>query len=299
MTALARLWFPLALIVLLLLALPGLVLFALHLLGLAAPVNQWLQDRFSLSYHIPVPSWAGAVLLLVPLLLILLYFLKLKRRPLHVPSTFLWRKSIEDLHVNTLFQRLRENVLLLLQLLTVLVLVYALMGFQVHGRSVEGKHYILMIDNSASMNATDVAPNRLHQAKQEALQEIDSHTDNDSGMVIVFNSSAEIRQSYTQDRSLLRSAVENIQPTHRPTVPGGGPEPGRQPGQSYGLHRERRVASGGRGPQQGLDLRSPRRPGHRGFPLLRRPFSRRAEFQPRQSHGPLPPPGSTGSGRRR
>ena len=217
MTALARLWFPLALIVLLLLALPGLVLFALHLLGLAAPVNQWLQDRFSLSYHIPVPSWAGAVLLLVPLLLILLYFLKLKRRPLHVPSTFLWRKSIEDLHVNTLFQWLRENVLLLLQLLTVLVLVYALMGFQVHGRSVEGKHYILMIDNSASMNATDVAPNRLHQAKQEALQEIDSHTDNDSGMVIVFNSSAEIRQSYTQDRSLLRSAVENIQPTHRPT----------------------------------------------------------------------------------
>ena len=41
-------------------------------------------------------------LLLVPLLLILLYFLKLKRKPLQVPSTFLWRRVIEDLHVNSL-----------------------------------------------------------------------------------------------------------------------------------------------------------------------------------------------------
>ena len=151
------------------------------------------------------------------LLILLLYFLKLKRKPLHVPSTFLWKKSIEDLHVNSLFQWLRENVLLLLQILTVLVLLYALMSFQIHGNMVEGRHYIVMIDNSASMSATDVSPNRLEAAKKQALKEIDAHTDNDTGMVIVFNSSAEIVQSYTHDRSLLRSKVQAIQPTQRPT----------------------------------------------------------------------------------
>jgi hypothetical protein len=212
-----RVWFPAALIALLLLAIPGLVLFVLNLLGSEGRVNAWLQDTLRLSYHIPIPWWAGLIILLVPVFILLLYFLKLKRKPLQVPSTFLWKKSIEDLHVNSLFQWLRENVLLLLQILTVLVLLYALMSFQIHGNMVEGVHYIIMIDNSASMSASDVSPNRLEVAKKEALKEIDAHTDNDTGMVVVFNSSAKPLQSFTHDRSLLRGAVASIEPTQRTT----------------------------------------------------------------------------------
>ncbi|HZY84219.1 MAG TPA: BatA domain-containing protein, partial [Gemmataceae bacterium] len=104
-------WFPVALGALLLLALPGAVLLALALFGRQNAVNGWMQGHWGLSYHLPVPWWAGLLLLLVPPLLILLYFLRLKRKPLKVPSTFLWRKSIEDLHVNSLFQWLRDNVL--------------------------------------------------------------------------------------------------------------------------------------------------------------------------------------------
>ncbi|MBV9122448.1 MAG: VWA domain-containing protein, partial [Planctomycetes bacterium] len=214
---LARVWFPLALIILLLLALPGAVLVLLNLLGRQAPVNDWLEKNFQLTYHLPLP-WTGALLvLLVPLAILLLYFLKLKRKPLSVPSTFLWRKSIEDLHVNTLFQWLRENVLLLLQVLTALALIYGVLALHLHGRYGEGAHYILLIDNSASMAATEVVPNRLEQAKQEALKEIDAHTDHDFGMVITFNSSAETKQSYTSNRVLLRRAVADIRPTQRLT----------------------------------------------------------------------------------
>src|SRR5947209_4999106 len=97
-------WFPMALVALVLLAIPGLVLYILHLWGVDNAVNDFLQDRFSLTYHALLPWWAGLALLLVPLLIALLYFLKLKRKPLQVPSTFLWKKSIEDLHVNSLFQ---------------------------------------------------------------------------------------------------------------------------------------------------------------------------------------------------
>jgi hypothetical protein len=217
---LSRAWFPAALIVLVVLAVPGAILFALNLLGFEGPVNRWLQDNYRLSYHIPVPRWAGLLLLLLPVALVLLYFLKLKRKPLHVPSTFLWKKSIEDLHVNAFFQWLRDNLLLILQLLVLLALIYAIMAFQFHGSSTAGQHYILMIDNSASMSATtDVGPNRtrLDEAKDEALREIDAHGDDDFGMVLVFNSEATTRQSYTNDRSLLRRAVEAIEPTQRPT----------------------------------------------------------------------------------
>jgi hypothetical protein len=216
-SAISQMWFPAALIMLLLVAIPGLILFVLNLFGKETAVNAWLVGKWSLTYHIPIPWWAGLILVLIPLMLLVLYFLKLKRRPLHVPSTFLWKKSIEDLHVNSLFQWLRQNVLLLLQLLTVLVLLYSLMSFQLHGHSVEGKNYIIMIDNSASMSATDVEKNRLEQAKKEAIGEIDAHSDNDTGMVIVFNSSASILGSFTHDRSVLRHAVEGIEPTQRPT----------------------------------------------------------------------------------
>lgn len=213
---LARAWFPASLAVLLLLTVPVLVLVVMHLFGADGAVNAWLEDTFQLSYELPLPWVFGLVLLLIPLLIVLLYFLKLKRKPLQVPSTFLWRKSIEDLHVNSLFQWLRENVLLLLQLLAVLLLLYAVMGFRFHGSTTRGQHYILLLDNSASMAATDVRPSRLEWARQEALKVIDAATEDSVGMVIVFNAKATTLQSYTTNKAKLRDAVMSIQQTHRP-----------------------------------------------------------------------------------
>src|SRR5690349_13174623 len=210
---LTRYWFPLALIGLLVLAIPGVVLFVLHLTGHDSALNQWFEKDYQLSYHLSIPWWGALILLLLPLAILILYFLKLKRKPLSVPSTFLWRKSIEDLHVNALFQWLRQNVLLLVQLLAVLMLMYGLLAPRFHAAAGHGKHYILMLDNSASMSATDVAPTRLDRAKEEALKEIDAAGDDDNGMVIVFNSAAEIRQSYTSNRHLLRQVVRAIEPT--------------------------------------------------------------------------------------
>lgn len=214
---LRRFWFPAALLALLVLALPGALLFALSVAGVGNRVNDWLEDRLRLTYHLPLPSWASLLLLLVLPALIILYFLKLKRKPLSVPSTFLWRKSIEDLHVNSLLQWLRQNVLLLLQLLTVIALLYGVMAFRLHGKGGTGERYIIMIDNSASMAATDVSPSRLEWAKADALKEIDGYTDDDYGMVIAFNSGAEILQSFTSNRGLLRQAVRDIAQTQRTT----------------------------------------------------------------------------------
>lgn len=214
---LRRYWFPLALVGLVLLAIPGIVLFILNFTGYDGTVNAWLRDTFNLTYHLPIPLWGGIVLLLMPLAVVLLYFLKLKRKALQVPSTFLWRKSIEDLHVNSLLQWLRQNVLLLLQLLTLLFFFLAVLAFRFYGAGGDGKRYILLIDNSASMSATDIGMSRLEWAKQEALKEIDAAGDNDSGMVIEFSSNANPKQSFTSNKDVLRQAVRSIQQTQRTT----------------------------------------------------------------------------------
>ena len=60
-----------------------------------------------------------ATLLAIPPAIVLLYFLKLKRESLEVPSTYLWTRTVEDLHVNSIWQKLRRNLLLFLQLLSI------------------------------------------------------------------------------------------------------------------------------------------------------------------------------------
>ncbi len=96
--------------------------------------------------------WQWGVLAAIPPAIVLLYFLKLKRLPLEVPSTYLWHKSIEDLHVNSIWQRLRQSILLLLQILLIVVAMLALFRPAGRGAMLTGNRSIFLVDTSASMS---------------------------------------------------------------------------------------------------------------------------------------------------
>lgn len=164
----------------------------------------------ALEFSSPLGLARWLVLAGVPVAIIALYFLKLKRRPVHVPSTLLWRRSIEDLHVNSLFQRLRRNLLLLLQLLAVVLVMLALGGLRTKGTGGQGQRYVLMLDNSASMSATDVPPSRLQAAKQKAMKMVEAMESGDLAMVISFGETARVVSSYTSDKRLLAQRIESI-----------------------------------------------------------------------------------------
>jgi hypothetical protein len=153
-------------------------------------------------------------------LLVALYFLKLRRRQVAVPSTLLWRKAIHDLEVNAPFQRLRRNLLLLLQLMILAALLLAFARPTTLDVAPGGQQVVLLIDHSASMNATDVAPTRLEEAKRVALTLIDELSDRGSGgaMVVSFAQQPSMRQPTTTDRALLRQAVRNIEATDQSTL---------------------------------------------------------------------------------
>ncbi len=131
--------------------------------------------------------WQWAALAAVPPAIVALYFLKLKREPLEVPSTFLWRKSIEDLRVNSLWQRLRQSLLLLLQLLLVALVILALWQPTWKGSKLSGDRFIFLVDNSASMGSTDTGDGtRLDAAKRRVGELIDEMKTGDVGMIISF-----------------------------------------------------------------------------------------------------------------
>jgi hypothetical protein len=165
----------------------------------------------------PLNAGAWAALAAVPLGILLLYFLKLRRRAVQVPSTLLWKRSLEDLHVNSLFQRLRRNLLLFLQLLMVGLVMLALAGPRIRGIERQGQRLVLAIDESASMGATDVEPTRLEGAQREARKLIASMAGGDLAMIVAFSDTARVVANYTGDKDLLLRRLNAITATERPT----------------------------------------------------------------------------------
>ncbi len=157
----------------------------------------------------------GAFAAMLPTAILLLYFLKLKRQPLEVPSTYLWTRTIEDLHVNSIWQRLRQSLLLFLQLLLILLVMFALLRPGWSGRALIGDRFIFLIDASASMAAKDVKPNRLADALKKAGEMIDAMQSGDVGMVISFTNAARVEQTFTSSRTKLKAALADIEQTDR------------------------------------------------------------------------------------
>ncbi|MHC4975147.1 MAG: vWA domain-containing protein [Planctomycetota bacterium] len=178
-------------------------------------------------------------LIAIPILL-LLYFLKLKRIDRDISTTMLWRKAIEDFQANAPFQRLRRNILLLLQLLALTLILLALGQPEIDASQPTSNQHVIMIDRSASMSTIDIegSRTRLDAAKREALRFVDNLRDASTGlgglidatfgplagsnqaheiMVITFDSSAQVNQSFTTDKTLVRQAIESIQPSDAPS----------------------------------------------------------------------------------
>jgi hypothetical protein len=179
--------------------------------------------------------WQWALLAAVPPAIVALYFLKLRRTPIEVPSTYLWRKSIEDLHVNSLWQRLRQSLLLFLQVLLVLLAILALFGPGWRGTDLAGDRFIFLVDTSASMSAKDVPPTRLDSAKEQVRVMIDNMKPGDTAMIVSFSDRANIEQEFTRNKKELRRSLDQIKQTQRGTslkealrVASGLANPGRR-----------------------------------------------------------------------
>jgi hypothetical protein len=177
------------------------------------------------------PSIAAIAAAIAVPTLVILYFLKLRRRDMEISTTLLWKKAIQDMQANAPFQRLRRNILLLLQLLVLGAALLALAQPQSRMESSTGEKRILLIDRSASMQAQDEDDgkggkrSRLDAAKEQAKAFIETmreptlfdKSSADEAMVIVFDTTAEVRQQFTSDKRLLREAIDAIDTSDGPT----------------------------------------------------------------------------------
>jgi Ca-activated chloride channel family protein len=150
-------------------------------------------------------------------IVIVFYLLKRKRVVKLISSTLLWQKFLAETQANAPFQRLRHNWLLLLQILMLLLAVFALSRPYFIGTAKSSRLRVLILDASASMQATDVKPSRFEQARSEALKWVDGLKDNDQMVVLVAAGNTEVKQSATSDKGALRRAIESSRATDSPT----------------------------------------------------------------------------------
>jgi hypothetical protein len=150
---------------------------------------------------------AFALAALIPIVVVL-YLLRLRRTEQVVSSTYLWRRMVRDLEANAPWQRLRRNLLLILQLLVLVALILALTRPFTWAEGTGGEAAILVLDTSASMAATDVTPNRLGAAKTQALRYVDGLPDGARVTVIAAGDGAQVLASSSQDRRQVRQAIQ-------------------------------------------------------------------------------------------
>jgi hypothetical protein len=186
--------------------------------------------------------------------LVLLYFLKLKRQDVPVSSTLLWKRAVQDLQVNAPFQRLRRNILLLLQLLALGAVLLAIAQPVLSLRAAAGKRLVLLLDRSASMSAADApgGATRLAEAKKQAKVLIESMRGEgllalagkgDEAMVLAFDSHAKVMCNFTSNKAQLAAAVDAVAPTDGGSALGEAVTVARAFAQTSGVSENNRSAA--------------------------------------------------------
>jgi VWA domain-containing protein/aerotolerance regulator-like protein len=148
---------------------------------------------------------------------IVFYLLKRKRVVHLVSSTLLWQKFLAETQASSPFQRLRHNWLLIIQILVLLLAIFALTRPYLAGEGRSGRLRVAILDASASMMAKDVPPNRFEQARAELDKLIDGLKGNDQLVLLVAAAHTEVKQSATTDKVALRRALASCVPMETPT----------------------------------------------------------------------------------
>lgn len=148
-------------------------------------------------------------------IVVALHFLKLRRYTHRVPSIMLWLSTDEDRRANVPFQRFRNLLPLILQVLFLLLVTLSAVRPALHRPGFIHGRVILIIDNAASMSATEMGQTRLALAKQAALKHIEQVAAG-GGMMLMLTNADPVQVAFTTDTAKLQHAIENIPQSEAP-----------------------------------------------------------------------------------
>ncbi len=146
------------------------------------------------------------------LLVIWLFFLKLRYPRVSVASLLLWRRVLEDTQHRSLLERLRRLLSLLLTLTIALLIILAFSQPNSDTLTGEPRNVVLILDTALSMAGTTAdGKTRWLHARARAQQIIESAGATDK--FLLADTSGRISTRMTADREELLAALEMMSPT--------------------------------------------------------------------------------------
>ena len=142
-----------------------------------------------------------------------LYILKLRRRTVAVPFSPLWQRILKDKEATSLFSKLKRLLSLLLQLALLALLVLALGDPRAAATLIKGRNLVVLVDASASMQATDVSPNRLAVAKDQVKSLIRGLGGSDRMLIAQMDAMVTPMGPMSGDTSELERALDAVKAT--------------------------------------------------------------------------------------
>lgn len=159
----------------------------------------------------PYALWG---LLFIPII-ILMYILKQNYEEKQVASTYLWDLATKEDEVNTPWQRLKKNLLMVLQILTVLLLVIAFSNPYIYRQDIVGRAEVIVIDNSGSMTASyEGSVTRLDYAKKSASNLVDALMDHTPVTLITVGQDVSLLLSGEDDKEKIKKAIRSIKASY-------------------------------------------------------------------------------------
>jgi Ca-activated chloride channel homolog len=145
--------------------------------------------------------------------IVALYFLKARRPARPVSSTLWWRPIVLDRQAAVPWQRLRPSWLLALQALAAILVIGALLRPALVSAQALAGQTILVIDNSETMQATDVAPSRLAVAVSDARALVNRLGPHARMTLIAMGPNPVVIASSVGQRQPLIQALDQLNPT--------------------------------------------------------------------------------------
>ena len=148
---------------------------------------------------------------IIPILLII-HTLKPKPRRVEVTNLFLWNEVLKEKSRQLNVERLKRNLPLLLQILTVFLAALALARPTWTYLTASTGNLILVIDTSASMKTRSGSGIRFDRARQKALGLIEKREPGQKILIVEAGSKPVIKTGFLDNSNKAKALVKNLQP---------------------------------------------------------------------------------------
>lgn len=141
--------------------------------------------------------------------IIAMYLLKQNYREIKSASNILWERAVSRTLSQKPWQKLKKELLMLLQILAVLLLVFALAGPFIKSKG-ESQNYILVLDASLSMQAKDISPSRFESAKKALEKTLEELSPNGEFALVLAQKEPYVAVNFTDNKKDILNKLNTI-----------------------------------------------------------------------------------------